>query len=48
MSHENVEMVRGLYDSFGKGDVPSVLGKMDHAIEWIREGQEVALYERHQ
>ena len=34
MSHENVEMVRGLYDSFGKGDAPSVLGKMDHAIEW--------------
>ena len=34
MSHENVEMVRGLYDSFGKGDVPSVLGQMDHAIEW--------------
>jgi uncharacterized protein len=34
MSHENVEMVRGLYDSFGRGDVPSVLGQMDHAIEW--------------
>jgi ketosteroid isomerase-like protein len=34
MSHENVEMVRGLYESFGKGDVPSVLGQMHHAIEW--------------
>jgi len=34
MSHENVEVVRGLYESFGRGDVPSVLGKMHHAIEW--------------
>lgn len=34
MSHDNVETVRGLYDSFGLGDVPSVLGKMDKGIEW--------------
>ena len=34
MSHDNVEIVRGLYESFGQGDVPSVLGKMDHAVEW--------------
>ena len=34
MSQENILIVRGLYDSFGKGDVPSLLGKMDHAVEW--------------
>ena len=34
MSHDNVETVRGLYESFGLGDVPSVLGKMDKGIEW--------------
>lgn len=34
MSHDNVDTVRGLYESFGLGDVPSVLGKMDKGIEW--------------
>ena len=34
MSHDNVNTVRGLYESFGLGDVPSVLGKMDKGIEW--------------
>lgn len=34
MSHDNVDTVRGLYESFGLGDVPSVLGKMDTGIEW--------------
>jgi ketosteroid isomerase-like protein len=34
MSQDNVQIVRGLYESFGKGDVPSVLGKMDQSIEW--------------
>jgi ketosteroid isomerase-like protein len=27
-------MVRGLYDSFAKGDVPAVLGAFDPNIEW--------------
>ena len=31
----NVEMVRGLYDSFAKGDVPAVLGAFDPSIEWM-------------
>lgn len=34
MSHDNVEIVRGMYDSFGRGDVPSVLGQMHSNIEW--------------
>jgi ketosteroid isomerase-like protein len=34
MSQENIEVIRGLYDSFSQGDVPAVLGQMDEAIEW--------------
>ncbi|HEY9403855.1 MAG TPA: nuclear transport factor 2 family protein [Pyrinomonadaceae bacterium] len=34
MSQENVESIRGIYEAFGKGDVPAVLGQMDQEIEW--------------
>ncbi|MDQ3802765.1 MAG: nuclear transport factor 2 family protein [Acidobacteriota bacterium] len=34
MSQENVEVIRGLYEAFGRGDVPAVLGQMDQGIEW--------------
>ncbi len=34
MSQENVELMRGLYDAFGRGDVEAVLGRMDEGIEW--------------
>lgn len=34
MSQENVGLIRGLYEAFGKGDVPAVLGAMDPAIVW--------------
>jgi uncharacterized protein len=34
MSHENVPVIQGLYEAFGKGDVPTVLGRMDPSIEW--------------
>ena len=34
MSLENVQLVRGLYEAFGRGDVPTVLGRMDQGIEW--------------
>jgi ketosteroid isomerase-like protein len=34
MSKENVEMIRGLYAAFAKGDVPAVLGKLDSNIVW--------------
>jgi ketosteroid isomerase-like protein len=30
----NVEVIRGLYGAFGRGDVPAVLGAMDPNIEW--------------
>ncbi|MDQ1557316.1 MAG: uncharacterized protein QOD32_376 [Pyrinomonadaceae bacterium] len=34
MSQETVAVIRGLYEAFGRGDVPSVLGRMDQGIEW--------------
>src|ERR1700682_5940233 len=34
MSQQSVEVISGLYDSFGRGDVPAVLGQMDQQIEW--------------
>ena len=34
MSEQNVALVRGLYEAFGRGDVPTVLGGMDENIEW--------------
>ncbi len=34
MSQQNADLVKSLYAAFGKGDVPTVLGAMDPAIEW--------------
>ncbi|HEX8457006.1 MAG TPA: nuclear transport factor 2 family protein [Pyrinomonadaceae bacterium] len=34
MSQENVAVIREVYEAFGRGDVPSVLGQMDQNIEW--------------
>ncbi len=34
MSLENVQLIREVYDAFGKGDVASVLGQMHQDIEW--------------
>lgn len=31
---DNAELLRGLYESFAKGDVPTVLAAMDPKIEW--------------
>jgi ketosteroid isomerase-like protein len=31
---ENVQLIHGLYEALGKGDVATVLGKMDQGIEW--------------
>ena len=35
MSAENVAMVRGMYESFGRGDIPAVVAALDPDIEWI-------------
>ena len=34
MSQENVQVIQGLYEAFGRGDVPAVLGRMDEGVEW--------------
>ena len=34
MSQENVDLVRGMYDSFAAGDVPAVLESFDPEIVW--------------
>jgi len=34
MAGGSVEIVKGLYDAFGRGDVPAALGAMSAEIEW--------------
>jgi uncharacterized protein len=34
MSQENMDVIRGMYDSFTRGDVDAVLERMHHEIEW--------------
>lgn len=34
MSEENTQVVRGVYEAFGRGDVGAVLGAFDEGIEW--------------
>ena len=34
MSADNVALIKGLYDAFGVGDVPGVLGRMSPDIVW--------------
>lgn len=31
---DNVEVMKGLYDAFGRGEIPTVLGAMSPAIKW--------------
>ena len=35
MSDQNVALAQSMYDAFGRGDVPGVLGGMDENIEWF-------------
>ncbi|MFY9607270.1 MAG: nuclear transport factor 2 family protein [Blastocatellia bacterium] len=34
MSQQNVDIIRGMYDAFARGDIPAVLGVLDPDIEW--------------
>ena len=45
MSQENVQLVRDLYEAFSKGDVATVLGRMDQSIEW-REAENFVYADR--
>lgn len=40
---EQVEIVRGIYDAFARGDVPSMLAAMDPKVEW-NEAEHVTLW----
>ena len=35
MSDANVALVRGIYEAFGRGDIPAVLGAMSPDIVWL-------------
>lgn len=42
----NVDVIRGIYDAFAKGDVPGVLGAMDEKMQFahvwgVRDGKVV-------
>jgi ketosteroid isomerase-like protein len=34
MSDQNVALVRSIYEAFGRGDIPAVLGAMSPDMEW--------------
>jgi uncharacterized protein len=34
MSQENADVVRGMYEAFGRGDIPSVIAALDPEVEW--------------
>ena len=34
MGEQSLDVVRGVYEAFGRGDVPAVLGAMADDIEW--------------
>ena len=34
MSQESVNVVRGMYEAFAKGDIPTVLAALDPQVEW--------------
>jgi uncharacterized protein len=34
MSQQNVSLVQSLYEAFGRGDIPAILGAMDPDIVW--------------
>jgi uncharacterized protein len=34
MSNKNVELLRGAYEAFGRGDIPAVLAILDEDIAW--------------
>ena len=34
MSQENVETIRGMYEAFGRGDIPFIINALDAQVEW--------------
>ena len=38
MSTTNVEIINQLYESFGRGDIPSILNRLADNIDWCQSG----------
>ena len=38
MSQQDVQILRGAYESFNRGDIPAVLNALDTQIEWNEPG----------
>lgn len=34
MSADNTNVVRGMYEAFGKGDIPFIIAALDPEVEW--------------
>jgi ketosteroid isomerase-like protein len=41
---QNLEIVHQLYQAFGQGDMPTLLGALDPNIEWINPGPAAPAY----
>ncbi len=37
---ENTEIIRGIYEAFGRGDIPAILNALADNVEWIVAGRE--------
>jgi len=37
---ENTEIVKGIYQAFGRGDIPTILNSLADDVEWIVSGRE--------
>jgi len=35
MSEQNLSIVTGMYEAFGKGDIPGVIAALDPQVEWL-------------
>ena len=35
MSEQNATVVRGMYEAFGRGDIPGVIAALDPDVEWL-------------
>jgi uncharacterized protein len=35
---ENTELVRGIYEAFGRGDIPAILNSLANDVDWVVAG----------
>jgi len=41
---QNIELIKSMYEAFGRGDIPSILRKLTSDTVWVTEGPEVIAY----